>query len=158
MPITKVLYGQDLSDLVDEEKIFEAADLNGISITDVLTPGVFLIVPTSTPKKLQNEIVSQVVKPVTVKSFEGQTWVDLVLQQLGDEERLFEMCDKNNAGITDDLAPGSVIQSPDFEPEKKAIVNALTKVKPASNNVVVAGEDVEEGIEFWAIEYEFIVS
>jgi hypothetical protein len=158
MKEVKVLHGHELSDLTDEHTLFDAADLNGIGITDELTPGAILTLPNQKKKKLTNELVAPVIQPVTTKAFDGQTWVDLVLQQLGDEERLFEMCDKNDAGITDDIIPGATIQSPEFEASKKGIVNALKARRPASDLVVQLGEPLPEGIEYWAIELDFEVS
>jgi hypothetical protein len=157
MPVIKVLNGHTLSDLADESKLFEAADLNGIGITDALTPGVLLPVPERVPAKLFKESIPPALKPETIKSLYGQTWVDMAIQQLGDEARLFELCDLNDAGITDELLASTVVSAPEVEPEKKRIVNVLQKFKPACGKVSPPGEG-GEGIEFWAIEYDFVVS
>lgn len=158
MPAIKVLYNHELSDFVADEQIFEAADLNSISITEALVPGVSLDIPEQKRATLSNDKLQSIVKPTTVKSLSGQTWVDLVLQQLGDEHRLFELCDMNGAGITDVINAGTIVTSPEAEPDKKRIVNILAGRKPASSFVVTPGEDEPEGIEFWAIEFDFIVS
>jgi len=157
MPSINILYGHELSDLCDEDKIFEAADLNGIGITDVLIPGVTLSVPTVSKKDLTRETVKPRVKPNTVVAVPGQTWIDLVLQQLGDEERIFELCDDNDVGITDDLIAGTVINSPMVTIEKSGIVKALTLRKPASMFFGI-DDPAPEGIEYWAIELDFEVS
>lgn len=161
MQTIKILNGHELSDIVDEEKLFEAADINGISITDALVPGVVITVPTPAKKNLQKEALIQPgAQQITARSLAGQTWVDLALQQLGDEERLFELCDLNNAGITDQLAAGTVVIATAYEVDKKTTVYALKANKPASSESLTAsgGEVVEEGIEFWAIEFDFVVS
>ena len=158
MQIIEVLYNQELADVVDEEQLFEAADINGISITEALVPGVALTVPDRKFHKIMDEVVAPRQKVAVTKSEYGQTWVDLVLQQLGDEERLFELCDTNTAGITDDVIPGTVIQSPDFDQDKKSIVNVLKVNKPASDKVLAPGAIPEEGIEFWGIEFDFVVN
>lgn len=158
MPVTKVLNGQSLSDLTREDLLFEAADLNGISITQVLTPGVLLSVPEQAPAKLYKEAVPVGVKPATVRSLYGQAWIDIALQQLGTEERLFELCDLNGAGITDELAANTLISAPEPEPNVKRIISALQARKPSSLRTLAPGAELEEGIEFWAIELDFIVS
>lgn len=158
MPVTKVINGQSLSDLTGDMLLFEAADLNGIGITDVLTPGVLLSVPEQAPAKLFKESVPVTVKPETVRSLYGQSWIDIALQQLGTEDRLFELCDLNNAGITDELMANTVITCPAVEAKLKRTVAVLKAYKPSSVKVIPPGGEVEEGIEFWAIELDFIVS
>jgi hypothetical protein len=157
MPTTKVLYGHELADLCDESLLFETADLNNISITDALTPGVRLSVPAASRKKLDDEKIEAIEKPVTVKAIAGQTWVDLAMQQLGDEERIFELCDNNKAGITDEVEAQKVIKFPSLASEKKRIVNILSVIKPSSM-FYGTGDLAPDGIEFWAIEFEFLVS
>lgn len=158
MPLTKVLNGQSLSDLTKDMLLFEAADLNGIGITDVLTPGVLLSVPEQAPAKLFKESIPVTVKPETVRSLYGQAWIDIALQQLGTEDRLFELCDLNNAGITDELPANTIINSPEVEARLKRTVAVLKEKKPSSIKVLAPGGEEEEGIEFWAIELDFIVS
>jgi len=158
MPAIKVLYGHELSDLCDEERIFDAADLNGIGITDALTPGVTLSVPVMRKRELGNETVLQIQTQVAApKIIAGQTWVDLVLQQLGDEERLFELCDANSNGITEDLIPGNEFVTLEAERDKQSVVNTLIKTKPSSL-YFGTGNAEPGGIEYWAIEIDFEVS
>jgi hypothetical protein len=90
----------------------------------------------------------------------GQTLVDLALQSCGDESRLFELADLNGIGVTDDLVPGNMMNVPEPETKKQRIANLLRDRKPASgvNPIPPGGELNEEGIEFWALEVDFIVS
>lgn len=153
-----VLYGDSLATLCGEELLFEAADLNGIGITDALVPGVVLSLPTAAVTKLTSEFVTPaevITNKVTV--LPGQTWADMAIQQLGDEERLFELVDDNGVGITDDLAPGTSIVSGRPAANKASIVKALALRKPGS---LFKGIDdaALEGIEYWGIEVDFIVS
>jgi hypothetical protein len=154
----KALYGQSLADVVYEEQLFEAADLNGGSITDALTAGDQVNVPVMAPRNLTNELVAPKVKPVVAKAMYGQTWVDLVVQQLGTEERLFELTDLNGAGITDVLQAGTIVETPTLELDKKSIVNVMQLNRPASDKATNPGATVEEGIEYWAVEFDFTVS
>jgi hypothetical protein len=154
---TKILHGQSLSDLADEEKLFEAADLNGIGITDALVPGVIISVPAKVVKKTANQPLAKKITSPKVKAIAGQTWIDLTIQQLGDEERIFELCDLNSAGITDLLAAGTEIESLEPDAKRKKVVNALQSRKPSSL-YYGTGNPAPEGIEYWAIELDFIVS
>jgi hypothetical protein len=94
----------------------------------------------------------------------GQTLVDIALQELGDATRVFEIADLNGIGITADLVAGSTLLVPDYAREKRGIVQVFTNPSnmPASAETVQldAGGVVvpQEGIEFWAVETDFIVS
>lgn len=153
----RVLNGHELADLVGEDQIFEAADLNGIGITEALVPGVTLTIPKQPAPQLTLERRQRTSRAAVKRVVAGQTWVDIVLQELGDELRLFELCDLNDAGITDDLAPSTVVQAPEADASKATVVNTLRARKPASIHYGT-GDAQPEGIEFWAIEFDFVVS
>ncbi|MBT1702965.1 hypothetical protein [Chryseosolibacter indicus] len=157
MQTIKVLYGNVLSDLVSEDQLFEAADLNGIGITEVLVPGVTLSIPDQQPARLNDETLPKAVKQRTAQAVAGQTWIDLAMQEVGDESRLFELCDLNDASITEEVEAGRVIQAMRVEQDKQNIVNVLRPLKPSSMYYKV-GDPAPEGIEYWAIELDFIVS
>jgi hypothetical protein len=154
-----VRYNDSLATLCGEELLFEAADLNGIGITDALVPGVQLSLPTAavTPAITSEFITRAEAVSNLVTVLPGQTWADMVIQQLGDEERLFELVDLNGVGITNDLVPGTTITSAKTATNKASIVKALALRKPGS---LFRGIDdaAPEGIEYWAIEVDFIVS
>jgi hypothetical protein len=92
----------------------------------------------------------------------GQTWLDIALQELGDMERAIELAGLNNRAITDDLQAGEELIVPDFDSEKRSIVQLFRNAanRPASGDTFVATEPDSngEGIEFWAIEHDFVVS
>jgi len=158
MPNIRVIDGHELVNLVNEDDLFDAADLNGISITDDLIPGTFITVTTLAKPKLTNEIIDSPAKVLKVRAEAGQTLTDLTLQQLGDEERLFEMADSNGVSITDDVPIGTEITYPTIALDKKKIATVLQTSKPASEVVVSSGEETQEGIEYWTTEQDFIVS
>lgn len=158
MPVIKALYGQSLADVIDEQHLFDAADLNSGSITDDLPAGDEVEIPVMTARKLSDEIVSTKASPPVTRTLYGQTWVDLAMQQLGTEERLFELVDMNDSGITDPISAGTIIQQPALELDKKAIVNVMQSSRPASEKTISPGANIEEGIEYWAIEFDFAVN
>src|SRR4051812_40713019 len=92
----------------------------------------------------------------------GQTWLDIALQELGDMERNIELARLNGRAITDDLQAGEELIVPDFDTEKRSIVQLFRNAanRPASSDTFVAADPDSngEGIEFWAIEYDFVVS
>jgi len=94
---------------------------------------------------------------LTTKTKNGQTWLDMTLQTLGDEGRIFELCDLNGVGITDDLAAGTEIETLEPETDKVSIVTLLKDRVPCSLQFG-AGDPAPEGIEYWTIESDFVVS
>ena len=92
----------------------------------------------------------------------GQTWLDIALQELGDMERVIELALLNDRAITDDLQAGEELMVPDFDSTKRDIVQLFgnSANKPASGDTFIAAEPDSngEGIEFWALEYDFVVS
>jgi hypothetical protein len=157
MQTIRILEGHNLHSLVEESQLFEAADLNNIGITEALVPGVTLTIPDQVIPSLVQERLEQKIKPVLIKPVAGQTWVDMALQLTADESRVFELCDANSSGITDELQPTTFINGLTPEPSKRKMVNVLATLKPSSLHYKT-GDPAPEGIEYWAIEIDFIVS
>ena len=92
----------------------------------------------------------------------GQTWIDIAMQELGDVERVLELVLLNGRSLTDELKAGEVLSVPDYDPSKRRLIQLFSSSvnKPASGESLTASNDVSigEGIEFWAIENDFIVS
>ena len=93
----------------------------------------------------------------TVEVLEGQTLIDLAMQELGDASRLFELSELNAMLPSDDLVAGQIIQVPEPTEEKREIVKALKYRKPATKNEILE-EQLKEGIGYWAIGINFKVS
>ena len=92
----------------------------------------------------------------------GQTWLDIAMQELGDVERVMELTLLNGRSLTDSLQAGEVLNVPDFDVSKRRLIQlfANSANKPASGESFNADDAVSigEGIEFWAIENDFVVS
>jgi hypothetical protein len=92
----------------------------------------------------------------------GQTWLDIALQELGDMERAMELALLNDRSVTDELQAGEELIVPDFDSEKRSLIQLFrnTANRPASGDTFSAAEPGSsgEGIEFWAIEHDFVVS
>ena len=94
-----------------------------------------------------------------VKVLSQQSLLDLAIQIAGSPEAVIELAIKNDLSITDDLTAGNDIL------DDIGIVNtdiagyyANKKLTPATWSEDEIEEIAGEGIEFWAIEYDFIVS
>ena len=97
----------------------------------------------------------------TVEVLDGQTLVDIAAQELGDIDRVFEIAQLNEMNITDELTAGQEILVPDFEISKGNMVDLFADKAnaPASSITESEGEDVvpQEGIDYWAIENDFVI-
>lgn len=96
---------------------------------------------------------------VTVK--QGQTLPDMAMQTLGSMEGLFALALLNGLSITDDLVVNQVINA-DIPPYSKTVlkVYADNGYFPASGvNPPNTGIPAQlQGIGYWAIDVDFIVS
>ncbi len=54
---------------------------------------------------------------------EGQSLVDVAIQELGSVEALFDLADANGLAITDELTPGRVLVVPDSAAAVPAVVS-----------------------------------
>jgi len=89
-----------------------------------------------------------------------QTLLDIALQMYGSAEAVFALAAANGISITDDLETGVRLQVPATSPAmQRRVVEyyAVNNICPATaidDNETI----IPEGIEFWAIEYDFTVS
>ncbi len=86
-----------------------------------------------------------------------QVTMDIAIQYAGTAESLFDLCNLNGIGITDDVAAGTLLMVPDVAEIKPYTFLKLRGVKPVTI-LLNDGQLVGEGIEFWGIEFDFIVN
>jgi hypothetical protein len=92
-----------------------------------------------------------------VKILDGQTLIDIAIQELGDVSRVFEISELNDVSLTAALVPGSYLVLPVADNKKRFMVQLFSDPanKPAS---ACTDEDSElEGIDYWALEEDFVV-
>ncbi|MBO4778102.1 MAG: hypothetical protein J5588_06365 [Bacteroidales bacterium] len=94
----------------------------------------------------------------TVKN--GQSLFDIALQECGNAESAFNMAMLNGLSMTDVLSNGQSLELPDVTEKKIVQQYAVNEIFPATAitatqfNETISGE----GVEFWGIEFDFIVS
>ncbi len=89
-----------------------------------------------------------------IKAKHNQTIADIALQEYGDVEGVFFIVEDNPTllGITDNLHPGEEIQIRDVR------INGPMKEYLSQNVIATAEKARGEGIGYWKIENDFIVS
>jgi hypothetical protein len=91
---------------------------------------------------------------ITVK--DRQTFLDLAMQHSGSAEAAFNMALQNNMALTADLIAGTILPTPAVVFADIVQLFKVEKAVPASillNSIYGA----KEGIDYWAIENDFIV-
>lgn len=90
----------------------------------------------------------------------GQSLLDIAVQQSGSLEGLLSIAIQNSISITDAIPAGSSVDVALVVSKPVADFFRVNGVKPATGitDINIAQTISDEGIEFWAIEEDFIVS
>ena len=92
----------------------------------------------------------------------NQSLFDIALQTLGCTEAAFDIALINGISITDELLTGQILQIPsmsDYTQRRNAEYYSINNILPATAITAdIATTALEEGIEFWTVEYDLIVS
>lgn len=94
-------------------------------------------------------------------SMKDQTFFDLAVQIAGSIENVFALAAANGVSVTRQIDSGLVINTPDDLKVNARVVNYLSArgIKPASDTTSAqASALIPEGIGYWIIETDFIVS
>jgi hypothetical protein len=93
-----------------------------------------------------------------VRVLNGQSLFDIAIQAAGSVEAVFDIALANGIGITDELQPGTVLVIPAVLNRQVADYYSSRGIRPAT---VLSADDatlLRDGVEFWMLEYDFIVS
>lgn len=93
-----------------------------------------------------------------MKVIAHQNLLDIAVQELGSVEAVFELAVLNNKSVTSDLTAGEVLQLPEVVDADIANYFQSRERKIATEYYDVETETALEGISFWAINHDFIVS
>lgn len=166
------------------EALFDIAEANGLSVTEDLVSGQQLIIfGSAISEKIKNYYSTKNLNPASngssgtivfigssplaihyqtteipedqVKAKEFQTLLDIAIQEAGSIEALFDLAEVNELGVTDALISGDLIKVVDIINEPIQSFYKQKQFKPASIDITT---ELPEGIEFWGIEYDFIVN
>lgn len=97
------------------------------------------------------------------KILDGQSLWDIALEGMGGIEEVFRLAEQEDLSLTEDLSPGQQIGIP-----QQAVNREIREYYAANQIHPATGISIEstsgdgslwlEGVEFWGIEYDFIVS
>jgi len=162
------------------EAAFDMSLLNSIGITDDIVPGTelsptdilnkeiaaYYLAKNIQPATLESQIITGSGSPVdvaslilvqnnTLKALSGQSIFDLAVQSSGSVEAAFDLALMNSIGLTDDIVPGINLTVASVVNKQIADYYKNKGIKPATYSETESGIG---GIEYWAIETEFLVS
>lgn len=89
-----------------------------------------------------------------------QSLLDIAIQHAGTAQTALELALLNGISLTDDLEVGSELVMTDVVNEQVVQTFVVSKLIPATaitSRQILEIIDQQEGINFWAIEYDFIV-
>jgi hypothetical protein len=92
-----------------------------------------------------------------VRVLNGQSLFDIAVQAAGSVEAVFDIALANGIGITDELQPGTVLVIPAVLNKQVADYYAANGIKPATALSADDATLLREGIEFWFVEFDFMV-
>lgn len=95
---------------------------------------------------------------ITVTS--RQSLMDVALQHGGALDAIFDMAQANDRSLTDDLVAGDTLDVPEAQEPRVTQYYKVNNVMPATAITIAEINDIlgmGEGIEFWGIEFDFIV-
>jgi len=86
---------------------------------------------------------------------EGQSLADIAVMLGGDISKIMELSRTNNIGVSDPLHCDDLVLHDDDNITKKQVADYYSK-----NNIIpaTASGAIAEGIDFWTIEGDFIIS
>lgn len=97
------------------------------------------------------------------KILDGQSLWDMALEGLGGIEGVFGLAEQEDLSLTEDLSPGREVGFPQQTVNREIReYYAANRIRPATGISIEStsgdGSLWMEGVEFWGIEYDFIVS
>ncbi len=168
------------------EAAFEFAVLNGVSLTDEVT--IELSVPAVVDADIASYYANKGLQPATaagiipdlivmpVDSYisyesilqsdevivlEGQSFFDLATMYCGSPDVAYEFAELNEMAVTDEPEAGTRLKKPAVNNKQIAAYYADKALQPATATTYISGGGElpsDEGIGFWAIEIDFLVS
>lgn len=85
-----------------------------------------------------------------------QTLIDIALQYCGNADAMFELALLNGVELTAEVLPGTALLLPDVLDAKNVKLLADGDYRPTTGPLLLP--EAGQGLEFWAIELDFIIS
>ncbi|MCT4647559.1 MAG: hypothetical protein N4A74_21405 [Carboxylicivirga sp.] len=143
------------------EGLTELTSKKGLSLTADVKPGQVLegdVISIENTALVLPVLTDTIGKKTVVKA--GQNLFDMAIQEYGDLEGVLILAKDNGQSLTESLEPDVNLEVR-TDTLNQAVVNFYQsrELKPATGLSTSENEELKpEGIDYWAIEYDFIVS
>ena len=94
----------------------------------------------------------------TITVLHRQTFLDIAMQHAGSAEEAFAIAARAGVSVTEQLEAGTVLPAPLVVYPDIVEFLRVERAAPATGDEYTSEGEAEEGIDFWAIEEDFIVS
>lgn len=161
---TTVISGESLADVSVRaygrlDALPALASANGLALTADVTAGQVLVLPEvvfAVPVATRVTTTAPVMRrSATVKP--GQTLPDIAVQYCGSMAAFPALASLNGLNLTDDIAAGAVLFLPDVTDKRTAYIFKAGGYFPAAGRTLTQIGGLE-GVDYWGIEFDFIVS
>lgn len=170
------------------ENAFALAQANNMSVTGIIESGSEMMIPSDITRDnaVVKYLSARGIKPASgdsgttppvnwgaywvlgtselashnVATMKDQTLFDMAIQMTGSLENVFELAKANGISTTHALEAGTDITPSSAAAANPKVVNYLSArgIKPASMAAARSSASLLEGIDYWIIETDFIVS
>lgn len=163
MNTTTVIPGESLADVSVRaygrlDALSALAEANGLALTADVAGGQVLVLPEVVfPKPLPERVTTAAVatkRTATVKP--GQTLPDIAIQYCGDMTAYPALAQFNGLNLTDDITAGSILLLPDVTDKRARAIFMAGGYFPAAGRTLTQISGLE-GVDYWGIEFDFIV-
>ncbi|MBB5636741.1 hypothetical protein HDF26_005217 [Pedobacter cryoconitis] len=90
--------------------------------------------------------------------YEQQSWWDISMHEYGTAEFATDLAVFNNSSPVENLVAGRLIFLPDYKPEKLVLLSMKNIPATGFDKLGEGAVNKPQGIDYWAISYDFIVS
>jgi hypothetical protein len=145
------------------EAVLDIMTQTGLSITSMLEPGQSISFDLTgkkyeTPPSAYRGVYVAGALSIAVRN--NQNLIDIAFQEAGSLEGLIDLMKLNGLSVTQVLNAGQALT---FQMDDRYLTDTLAYIKgknlrPATGRTAVEGVEYLEGIDYWAIQEDFIVS
>lgn len=150
---------QEASQTIEQQ---EQIQTNSAVKTKTTTPSwlICLILGVIATATIINNCIKTLPNNMSVTVSSCQSLFDLAVQYTGTAQTALEWAMLNGISLTEDLQVGQQLTPPDVTDQQVVLTFQVGKLIPASSitqSQILEVLDQQEGIDFWGIEYDFIV-
>lgn len=129
------------------------ASANGLSMTGNVVAGQVIVIPDITFPVVASSAGATAQQARTATVAPGQTLYDIAIQYCGGVDAIVGLAAANSLSLSATLSAGQILQVPNTINKRVRRAYDEAGWRPAAGDIL----NTLEGVDYWAIEYDFIV-